>query len=283
MENMSEALKMAAAILLFVGALSLTIATFTKVRQTSAAVMENSDKNTSFYDNIDYSSEKIVGLETIVTNCYLYYKNYNTILFYTGHLDSDNNLVIDRKMPLYNTESLPVDDEKTGKKKINSNLLINNIDGTDLSRREIYGLDINDERSRKEPWIGTDLKNRNFVTSFLKAEKTEGYSWSRTVLNTSNIVSDHKLSISFLYTNYTNGRNFYTENSNSNMKFVERIGTYKYNYKNDEENSDTKRSSNLSTTMQQYVDKDNQVVATLENNEENTQVKKVIQYIYIGS
>ena len=283
MENITEALKMAAAILLFVGALSLTIATFTKVRQTSAAVMENSDKNTSFYDNIDYSSEKIVGLETIVTNCYLYYKNYNTILFYTGHLDSDNNLVIDRKMPLYNTESLPVDDEKTGKKKINSNLLINNIDGTDLSRREIYGLDINDERSRKEPWIGTDLKNRDFITSFLKAEKTEGYSWSRTALNTSNIVSDHKLFFSFLYTNYTNGRNFYTENSNSNMKFVERIGTYKYNYKNDEENSDTKRSSNLSTTMQQYVDNDNQVVATLENNEENTQVKKVIQYIYIGS
>ena len=54
-----------------------------------------------------------------------------------------------------------------------------------------------------------------------------------------------------------------------------------YQLKNDEENSDTKRSSNLSTTMQQYVDNDNQVVATLENNEENTQVKKVIQYIYI--
>lgn len=283
MENITEALKMAAAILLFVGALSLTIATFTKVRQTSSAVMENSEKNISFYDNIDYSSEKIVGLETVVTNCYLYYKNYNTILFYKGRLNG-NSLVIEEKMPLYNTESLPVDDEKTGKKKINSNLLINNIDGTDLSRREIYGLDINDERSRKEPWIGTDLKNRNFVTSFLKAEKTEGYSWSRTVLNTSNNVLDHKLSISFIYNDYTNERNFYTGNSgSSSMKFVERIGTYKYNYKNDEENSDTKRSSNLSTTMQQYVDKDNQVVATLENNDENTQVKKVIQYIYIGS
>ena len=281
MENITEALKMAAAILLFVGALSLTIATFTKVRQTSSAVMENSEKNISFYDNIDYSSEKVVGLETVVTNCYLYYKNYNTILFYTGSLDSDNKLVNVKKMPLYNTESLPVDDDKTGMKKINSNLLIKNVDGTDLSKREVYGLDINDERSRKEPWIGTDLKNRDFITSFLKAEKTEGYSWSRTALNTSNIVSDHKLFFSFLYTNYTNGRNFYTENSNSNMKFVERIGTYKYNYKNDEENSDTKRSSNLSTTMQQYVDKDNQVVATLENNEENTQVKKVIQYIYI--
>ena len=61
MENITEALKMAAAILLFVGALSLTIATFTKVRQTSAAVMENSDKNASFYDNIEYSSEKIVS------------------------------------------------------------------------------------------------------------------------------------------------------------------------------------------------------------------------------
>ena len=276
MENITEALKMAAAILLFVGALSLTIATFTKVRQTSSAVMENSEKNISFYDNIDYSSEKIVGLETVVTNCYLYYKNYNTILFYTGSLGSDNKLVNVEKMPLYNTESIPVDD------KINSNLLIKNVDGTDLSKREVFGLDINDERSRKEPWIGTDLKNRDFITSFLKAEKTEGYSWSRTALNTSNIVSDHKLFFSFLYTNYTNGRNFYTGNSgSSNMKFVERIGTYKYNYKNDEENSDTKRSSNLSTTMQQYVDKDNQVVATLENNEENTQVKKVIQYIYI--
>ena len=282
MENITEALKMAAAILLFVGALSLTIATFTKVRQTSAAVMENSDKNASFYDNIEYSSEKIVGLETVVTNCYLYYKNYNTILFYTGHLDSDNNLAIDGKMPLYNTESLPVDDDKTGMKKINSNLLIKNVDGTDLSKREVFGLDINDERSRKEPWIGTDLKNRDFITSFLKAEKTEWYSWSRTALNTSNIVSDNKLFISFLYTNYTNGRNFYTVNSNSNMKFVERIGTYKYNYKNNED-SNNKRPSNLSTTMQQYVDKDNQVVATLENNEENTQVKKVIQYIYIGS
>lgn len=276
MENITEALKMAAAILLFVGALSLTIATFTKVRQTSAAVMENSDKNASFYDNIEYSSEKIVGLETVVTNCYLYYKNYNTILFYTGSLDSDNKLVNVEEMPLYNTESIPVDD------KINSNLLIKNVDGTDLSKRVVFGLDINDERSRKEPWISTDEKNRDFITSFLKAEKTEGYSWSRTALNTSNIVSDHKLSINFLYTDYTNGRNFYTENSNSNMKFVERIGTYKYNYKNNED-SNNKRPSNLSTTMQQYVDKDNQVVATLENNEENTQVKKVIQYIYIGS
>ena len=273
MENITEALKMAAAILLFVGALSLTIATFTKVRQTSAAVMENSDKNASFYDNIEYSSEKIVGLETVVTNCYLYYKNYNTILFYTGSLDSDNKLVNVEKMPLYNTESLPVVDDKTRMKKINSNLLINNIDGTDLSRREIYGLDINDERSRKEPWTGTDVKNRDFVTSFLKGIQTEKYSWSGS--------SDHKLSIGFLYTDYTNGRNFYTGNSgSSSMKFVERIGTYKYNYKNNED-SNNKRPSNLSTTMQQYVDKDNQVVATLENNEENTQVKKVIQYIYI--
>lgn len=279
MENITEALKMAAAILLFVGALSLTIATFTKVRQTSAAVMENSDKNASFYDNIEYSSEKIVGLETVVTNCYLYYKNYNTILFYTGHLDG-NNLVIDKKMPLYNTESVKVKDDKTGKDKINSNLLINNVDGTNLTKREVYGLDINDERSRKEPWIGTDVKNRDFIKSFLKAENTEWYSWSIPALNQSNSFSPGRISIGFLYTEpeYTNGRNFYTGNSgSSSMKFVERIGTYKYNYKND------KRPSNLSTTMQQYVDKDNQVVATLENNEENTQVKKVIQYIYIGS
>lgn len=274
MENMSEALKMAAAILLFVGALSLTIATFTKVRQTSAAVMENSDKNTSFYDNIDYSSEKVVGLETVVTNCYLYFKNYNTIVFYIGHLDNNKDLMVDRKVPLYYTESYPVDN------KINSTLLIDNPSGTDTSKRGVFGLDINDERSRKEPWIGTDLKNRDFVTSFLKGGTTEAYNWSRTAINPRNFFANHSLTIGFTYTSETNGRSFYTGNSgNSNMKFVERIGTYKYQYAD----NNSKNDSNLSSTEQQFEDENGKVVATLENNDENTEFKKVIQYVYIGS
>jgi len=274
MENVSDALKMAAAMLLFVGALSITIVTFSRVRQTSASVMEGSENNKSFYDNISYSSEKIVGLETVVTNCYLYYKNSNTILFYTGHLDGENKLVIDKKMPLYNTESFMRDN------KINSNLLIDNPDGTDNSKRQVYGLDIKDERSRREPWISSGLKNINFVTSFLKGERTEEYSWSRNPINSTNQFSNHKLTIGFLYSSYLNGRNFFNGNSgNADMKFVERIGTYNYKYKKD----DSTKNSNLSSTEQQYVDDENKVVATIENNEEGTEVKKVIQYIYIGS
>lgn len=282
MENMSEALKMAAAILLFVGALSLTIMIFSRIRQTSATVMENNEKNTSFYDNIDYSSEKIVGLESVITNCYLYYKNYYTILFYKGHLDSDNKVVIDGKIPLYYTESLPVDNSDATRKIINSNLLIDNADGTDLNRREIFGLDINDERSRKEPWTRTDLKNRDFVTSLLKGEQTEGYDWSRTVYNSGSNTYDavnHKLSIGFTYKDYTGGFSFYS--SNNTMKFVERIGTYRYDYKYEDNNSNN-ISSNVSSTAQQYVDVNNSVVATLDNADGDTEVKKVIQYVYIS-
>ena len=44
MENASEALKMAAAVLIFIGALSIVIVGFTKAKQSADAVMGNSGK-----------------------------------------------------------------------------------------------------------------------------------------------------------------------------------------------------------------------------------------------
>lgn len=61
MENVTDALKMAASILIFVGALSLTIFSFSKARIASASVMQRSADNLNYYDNIKYTNQRIVG------------------------------------------------------------------------------------------------------------------------------------------------------------------------------------------------------------------------------
>lgn len=299
MENATDALKMAAAMLIFVAALSLTIGVFTKTRQTSAAVMNNNDKNKTYYDNINYSSEREVGVETVITNCYLYFKNYNTILFYVGHIDSDGETVIDRKMPLYYTESMPTRDDTNQKSslKINSNLLIDNPEGTsiDVIHRQVYGLDISDERSRKEPWVATDKKNRDFITSLIKSVKTETYPWSRNNVNEnrassfgiSNYSSNYSLASKYNNYEYTNGNvsglrigfcysepeylNTAFANA-SNAVFIERIGTYKM--------SSANNSTNITSTQKQFVDENGDVVSS-EDETDETVLKRVIQYIYI--
>lgn len=285
MENATDALKMAAAMLIFVGALTLTIAVFTNVRKTSAAVIENSDKNKTFYDNLNYSEEREVGIETVITNCYLYFKNYNTILFYVGKKNADGSLEIVKKLPLYSTESIPVKNVATnGNDKINSNLLINNENGDPKGSREIYGLDLNDEKNRNERWILSEKSNKEFVTSLIKNEFTEGYDWSRDLYNKTNKYDNHKLQIGFTYT--ANGLKDPFADAKK-AKFIERIGTYKYsnlyNYQKEEDEIIYKslNSTNFDGTQTQYIDSNNQVVATMEN-EDNSDLKRVIQYIYIG-
>ena len=320
MENATDALKMAAAMLIFVAALSLTITMLTQARQTSATVMENSDKNKMYYDNLNYTSEREVGIETVITNCYLYFKNYNTILFYVGHIETDTDtgkesVVIDHKLPLYCTESFPIIDTTSKKEKINSNLLINNEDGTDLNSRQVYGLDINDERNRKEPWISTDERNRNFVSSFLNAEFTEAYPWSRNNTDANKQISNYSfktyslansnkygysatgavnsLYIGFIYTPYLNNNTPYNKKPLAEAKnavFVERIGTYKTSgvyssttntlASGEVVNMSVYETTNTGSTQKLFIDENGTIVSSEDNVEEND-IKRVIQYIYI--
>ena len=79
MENASEALKLAASVLVFVMAITVTIALFTQARETSEIVLQSSDV-TSYYDYQDYTKKdrvyenRIVGLETIIPTLYKYNK-----------------------------------------------------------------------------------------------------------------------------------------------------------------------------------------------------------------
>ena len=85
MENASEALKMAGAMLIFVMALSITIVSFSAARRASDSIVSTYGQLTTFYDYELYQntgSYREVKSDEIVANLYSYYQSNNTILFY---------------------------------------------------------------------------------------------------------------------------------------------------------------------------------------------------------
>ena len=81
MENAAEALKMAAAVLIFVLALSISINSFSEVRQTSQTILNYRDREyETIYVEDNGSTERLVGAETIIPSIYkIYQENYKII------------------------------------------------------------------------------------------------------------------------------------------------------------------------------------------------------------
>ena len=80
MENATDALKMAASLLIFVVALSISINAFSRARQTSQIILDYSDREydyTYVEENKDQNgnilTERLVGIETIIPNIYKAY------------------------------------------------------------------------------------------------------------------------------------------------------------------------------------------------------------------
>lgn len=285
MENATEALKMAASILIFVGALSLAMFSLTKARQASTAVMA-AESSETYYDIKlnEVTSVREVGLETVLPNLYSYYKNYNTILFYdgqnagwnssTGNFDSAGKIA---PICLYYTEALNTNKNNDGKTYLTRSIL--RIDSGDNSEdRRIYGLDINDERARQEPWVKID-DPKLFVDALIKGEASPQYSWSRR-LETDKNTAITTLKINFQYMNYFNGKSLASYyNSSKKPRFIERIG--RYNYKTVQKN----RIGNNGDVIKGKTSSDSSEIElddeTSTDNENEVQ-KTAIQYIYIG-
>ena len=93
MENAVDALKIGFAVLVFIIALSLTMFMFTQAIKTADMVLYSSDisefmqyEGFSDFEDAQESSERIVGLETIIPTLYKYYKENYTVIFrkYSG-------------------------------------------------------------------------------------------------------------------------------------------------------------------------------------------------------
>lgn len=117
MENAADALKMAAFVLLFVGALSIAMMTLNQARSASQMILTSQDDRTyySYVDENDYiasattyKTERTVKLDAMLPTLYRYYKENYRVEFYK--LDgSPLNLYINKKG--VSTNALDIDDE----------------------------------------------------------------------------------------------------------------------------------------------------------------------------
>ena len=82
MENAADALKMAAAVLIFVMAISITINSFTETRVTATTILNNKDKEYDYsYVEDNGTTERLVSLESIIPTIYKAYKENYKIVF----------------------------------------------------------------------------------------------------------------------------------------------------------------------------------------------------------
>mgnify|MGYP005796786053 CR=1 FL=1 len=91
MENAADALKMAAAVLVFVLALGISISSFSQARYTAEVLIQYADRDTvTQYAEDTGLRTRIVGKETIVPTIYRAYKENYKIFFY----DSGGNPIV---------------------------------------------------------------------------------------------------------------------------------------------------------------------------------------------
>ena len=83
MENAADALQMAAAVLIFVLALTIAINSFGQARQTAQLILDNNDREYD-YTYVDYdiaTTERIVSAESMIPTIYKAYRENYKIIF----------------------------------------------------------------------------------------------------------------------------------------------------------------------------------------------------------
>lgn len=108
MEHATEALKMAAAVLVFVLALSITISAFGEARQTAQVILEYKDRDYDYNTYLAYKvneTQRIVGAETIIPSIYKAYKENYKIVFKDGN---GNGITLYQKKNVTGTEETEI-------------------------------------------------------------------------------------------------------------------------------------------------------------------------------
>ena len=164
MENASEALKLAASVLVFVMAITVTIALFSQARETSEIVLQSSDV-TSYYDYQDYTKKdrvyenRIVGLETIIPTLYKYNKENYRIEFWNGTYNGETGeYTMTTPLTIYTT----VSNEKLWSDGYKSTRTYEQQGNS----KKIYAFDFSEEILRNESWLRNQqviIKNLNYI------------------------------------------------------------------------------------------------------------------------
>lgn len=188
MENATEALKMAGAMLLFVFALSVTIMVFSSAREASTSVMEYPERRRTFYDidEANLLSEREVQVDTVIAKLYGAYSSQETIAFYKGTRNG-NTINSIQEVTLYYTEAKEKETQNGSSNVLKDSTLV-----VDSSNRAIYGIDLADELLRDEPWQSNEKNKKNFIDALVNRKNSPVYSRSladTSVINPSNTFS----------------------------------------------------------------------------------------------
>lgn len=92
MENATDALKMAAAVLIFVLALSISINAFGEARRASQVILDYRDREYDYTYITSGTTQRQVGLETIIPSIYKAYKENYKIIFDMQNINDNNGL-----------------------------------------------------------------------------------------------------------------------------------------------------------------------------------------------
>lgn len=271
MENATDALKMAAAMLIFIGALSLALFGFTRATQTASSILSKSKVEYYNTENIRVSENRIVGIETIIPTLYSYFKEGYTIVFYSGSVDENKDLVSNiSPLTLYYSEALPSRLVLSTLRNDGDSAYRTTYDGQNISRA-IYGIDANDEDTRQEPWLHDEIHAKYFIQSLINnAPEMSVYDMSRKKSVAINKQEDNKLTLKFDFNGGLTNRLGSSMSNATNAMFIERVGTYnQVIYEGDQ-------TASVDSSVIEFSN--NEVM----QNNEGTQ-KRVIQYIYIGN
>ncbi len=271
MENATDALKMGAAVLIFIGALSLALFGFSRATQTAGSVLSKSKVEYYNTENIRVSENRIVGIETIIPTLYSYFKEGYTIVFYSGVVDENKELISNiTPLTLYYSEALPSRLVLSTLRNENDPAYKATYEGQNISRA-IYGIDANDEDTRQEPWLHDEIHAKYFIQSLINnTPEMSVYDMSRKKSVSINKQENNKLTLKFDFNGGLTSRLGSSMSNATNAMFIERIGTYnQVIYQGDE----------TATVDSSIIEFSNNEI--MQNNE-GTQ-KRVIQYIYIGN
>ena len=169
MENASDAIIRAGAMLIFVSALTVAVTTFSQARATIDMVAYVSDE-TNYYEYMDTTNNtakyRTVGLETIIPTLYKYYKENYTVVF----LDRNG-----KGIKLYETQTdlqlWPKESDSTTIPPIASKY-------PGMDEKSICSFDLGEETQRMEPWTADAADVKENLDAFLNGGTFEGYNYS---------------------------------------------------------------------------------------------------------
>jgi hypothetical protein len=113
MENAADALQMAAFVLIFVLALTISINAFGEARQAAQIILDYQDREYDYtYVEDNGTTKRTVGVETIIPSIYKSYKENYKIVFNPDKIGKDEGLYKKNNTPIYSfdLENTTLDD-----------------------------------------------------------------------------------------------------------------------------------------------------------------------------